>query len=207
VEERPQDPVPSQPPGLGVPAKEWEDAWIAVLLFAFRVTKSPARADDIRQEAYLRLLTTRRWTSDGRTPFLRHMLLVASSILTHENKARHRREKRETDSGAEYKRDRGVVTQSPEQHLFEVGQDIRNRERAVRVLAELRRRLAGFPLELRIIDRLEQAEASDQDFETPAELAKALGVGVEEVYRARARIRRYKESVYAAVDGGGEESE
>jgi hypothetical protein len=207
VDERRHHPVPSQPAGLGVPAKEWEDAWIAVLRFAYRITNSLARAADLRQETYLRLLTTRQWTPDRGTPFVRHMLLVTSSILKHESKARHRREKYEARSGAEYKRERGDQTPSAEEDILEVAQQTRDRERAVLMLAELRRRLAGFSLELAIIDRLEQAESNDQEFETPAEHAKALGVRVEEVYRARARIRRYKEGVVAAVDDGREESE
>jgi DNA-directed RNA polymerase specialized sigma24 family protein len=200
------DPVPAPPPGLAVSEKEWEDAWIAVLDFALRVTGSLARADDLRQEAYARLLTTRRWTPDRPTPFLRHMLLTASSLLKHENKARQRREKYEADAGAEYKRERGVATPSPQEDQLEEAERVRRREWAVRVLAELRRRLAGFPLELRLIDHAEQLEAKDEELETPAELARILGVGVEEVYRARARIRRYKEGVVAAVRGPDEES-
>jgi hypothetical protein len=204
--QRGPDPAPAQPPGLEVSAKEWEDAWIAVLEFGLRVTNSLARADDIRQEAYLRLLTTRRWTPDRQTPFLRHMLLTVSSLLKHENKARYRRESTEANWGAEYKRERGVTTASSEQDLLEHAQSIRRRDRAARVLAELRRRLAGFPLELRLIDHAEQAEASDDEPTPPAELAEILGVRVEEVYRARARIRRYKDGVLAAVRGADEES-
>jgi len=204
--QRGPDPVPALPPGLEVSEKEWAHAWNAVLDLGLRVTKSNARADDIRQEAYVRLLTTRPWTPSGETPFVRHMLLTASSILKHENKAGRRRAHYETDGGAQYKRERGDAAQSPEQDAIEHGENLRSRDRAVRVLAELRRRLAGFPLELRIIDHAAQAEAGGDDLEPPAELAKILGVGIEEIYRAGARIRRYKEGVYAAVGGSEKES-
>jgi DNA-directed RNA polymerase specialized sigma24 family protein len=205
--QRGPDPVPALPPGLEVSAKEWEDAWIAVLGFLLNVTKSNARADDIRQEAYARLFTTRRWTPDREKPFLRHMLLTASSLLKHEYKAGDRRKKYEQRGGAVYLRERGRATPSPEHDLLEHAERVKSRDEALRVLGELRRRLAGFPLELRLIDQAEQAEASGDELDTPAELAKILGVGVDEVYRARARIRRYRESVVAAVRGPDEESE
>ena len=204
--QRRPDPVPTRPPGLEVSEKDWADAWHAVLDLCLRVTGSNARADDIRQEAYLRLLTTRPWTPQRETPFLRHMLLVASSVFKHVNKARQRRKGYEADGGARYKRERGTATASPEEDALEHAESLRSRDRAARVLAELRRRLAGFPLELRMIDHAEQAEAGGEELDSPAELARILGVGVDEVYRARARIRRYKEGVYAAVGGSEKES-
>ena len=200
------DPVPEKPAWLDVPAKEWEDAWLGVLTLCLKVTRSLPRAVDIRQESYARLLTTRQWTPDRQTTLLRHMMLTASSLLKHESKAARRRQHYEADGGAEYKRERGEVNASPEQEMLEHAQSVGRRERAVRILAELRRRLAGFPLELRLIDRAEQAEANDEELESPAELAKAMGVGVEDVYRARARIKRYRESVYSAVDGANEKA-
>ena len=204
--QRGPDPVPAIPPGVEVSDEEWAHAWNAVLDLGLRVTKSNARADDIRQEAYVRLLTTRPWTPQGETPFYRHMLLTASSILKHENKARRRRAQYEADGGAQYKRERGVAARSPEQDALEHGENLRSHDQAVRALAELRRRLAAFPLELRIIDQAAQAEATGGDLQAPAELARILGVGVEEIYRAGARIRRYKEGVYAAVSGSEKES-
>jgi hypothetical protein len=133
------------------------------------------------------------------------MLLTASSILKHGAKARNRRERYEAEAGAEYKRDRGDSAPAPEQNILEHAEQERSRDRAARVLAELRRRLSAFPLELALIDRAEQTEASDGEPETPPELARALGVSVEEVYRARARIKRYKDSVYRAVDRSDKE--
>jgi hypothetical protein len=204
--QRGPDPAPAKPSWLDVPAKEWEQAWIAVLDFGLRVTHSVARADDIRQEAYLRLLTTRAWRKDEQPSFLRHMMLVASSILKNQNRDGARRREYEAKAGAEYKRDRGDTTPSVEQDMLEHARRERKRERAIRVTVELRRRLATFPLELRIIDYAEQAEERDEELGTPADVAKELRVPVHEVYRAFARIRRYKESVYAAVGGHDEES-
>jgi hypothetical protein len=76
------------------------------------------------------------------------------------------------------------------------------------VLTELRRKLAGYPLELRLIDHLAQElDKDDEEPKKPAQLAKDLGVSVEAIYRACARIKRYRASVYAAVGGAGEENE
>jgi DNA-directed RNA polymerase specialized sigma24 family protein len=193
-------PAPAHPPELGVSPEEWEEAWFAVLAFAYRTTHSMHRADDIRQESYLRLMTTRRWTRESGNPFVQHMLLMASSILKHENKARDRRERYQADGGAEYKRERGTETASVEQDMLEHAQRMSSGDRASRMLAELRRKLAGYPLELRLMDHAEQVEARGDEFERPAELARILGVRVNELYRALARIRRYKEGVQAAVD-------
>jgi hypothetical protein len=224
------DPVPSLPRGLEVSAKEWEDAWIAVLTYGLRVTGSLDRAHEVRQEAYVRLLTTRPWTPARGTPFLRHMLLVASSVRKHADKSAARRQRYEADGGHLYKRERGEAEPSPEQEMLEHRQRERRDQFAARVLAELRSRLEGFPLELALIERAakqieareaqgaadddgggddrdeegddddgEDAAKHDDEPEKPADIARALGVPVEDVYRASARIRRYKESVIATV--------
>lgn len=200
------DPVPSQPAGLDVSAQEWKEAWKAVLDFGLHVTDSLAHASDLRQETYERLLTTRRWTPERTTTFVRHMVLTASSLLKDKRKAQKRRDHYEAEWGAEHKRERGVTTASPEHDVLDHAQNETRRQWAARVLAELRRRLADFPLELRLIDHVEQLEAAGDELEKPAELAKSLGVRVDEVYRALERIRRYKQGVVAAAGGSGEES-
>jgi hypothetical protein len=124
-----------------------------VLLFALRVTCSNAHADDIRQETYVRLATTRPWRRAAQPSFVRHVLGVAASVLKHEQKAHARRTHHEADAGAEYKRDRGD-TVSPEEDMLEHAEGERKRDVAARALAEVRRRLAGYPLELRLIDRI-----------------------------------------------------
>jgi DNA-directed RNA polymerase specialized sigma24 family protein len=205
--ERGPDLVPVQLPGLGVPDDQWTEAWVAVLTFGLSVTKSSARADDLRQEAFARLMTTRPWRREQQPSFVKHMLLVASSVLKHEGKAQARRAHHEADAGAEYKRDRGD-TASPEEDMLEHAESLRRKDRAASVLAELRRRLADYPLELRVIEHIAQAQdRDDEEPEKPAEIAQALGVRVEEVYRACARIKRYRASVYAAVGGTGEEKQ
>jgi hypothetical protein len=204
--QRGPDPTPARPRQLDVPEKEWEEAWIAVLHLGLRITKSVPRAEDIRQQAYLRLLTSSPWARERQPSFVKHMLLVASSVLKNQNASERSRREYEAKAGAEYKRDRGGMTPSAEQDMLDHARSQRKRERAIRVLAELRRRLAAFPLELRIIEYAEQAEERDEELGTPAEVAGDLKVPVQEVYRAFARIRRYRESVYAAVGGHDEES-
>jgi hypothetical protein len=204
--QRGPDPTPSRPRKLDVPDKEWEQAWIAVLNLGLRITRSLPRAEDIRQQAYLRLLTSSPWVRERQPSFVKHMLLTASSVLKNENASERSRREYEAEAGAEYKRDRGDKTQSAERDMLDHARRERERERAIRAIAELRRRLAAFPLELRIIDYAEKQEASDEEFGTSSEVAEALQVPVQEVYRALARIRRYKESVYAAV-GGNEDEE
>ena len=201
--ERRADPVPTQPPGLGADPIEWRETWKAVLEYGLKTTESGARAEDIRQEAYVRLMTTRPWRRD--IPFKLHMLRVASSVRKHEDKGQRRREGYDADWGAKHKRERGVVTASAEQESLGEAQRIENQNLAARTLAELRRRLAGHSLELRLIDWFEQAEETGEEVEKPAALAKRWGVDPRDLYRARERIRRYKDSVVAAVRGDDEE--
>ena len=201
--ERRVDPIPTQPPGLDVERTEWRETWKVVLEYGLKITESRARAEDIRQEAYVRLMTTRPWRRD--IPFKLHMLRVASSVRKHEDKGQHRRERYEADWGAKHKRERGVVTPSAEQESLAEAQRIKDQNRAARILAELRRRLAGYPLELRIIDWFEQAEETGEEVEKPAALARRWGVDPQDLYRARERIGRYKDSVMAAVGGDDEE--
>jgi len=201
--ERRPDPIPTQPLGLGADPIEWKETWKAVLEYGLKITESRARAEDIRQEAYVRLMTTRPWRRD--IPFKLHMLRVASSVRKHEDKGQHRRERYEADWGAKHKRERGVVTPSAEQESLAEAQRIKDQNRAARILAELRRRLAGYPLELRIIDWFEQAEETGEEVEKPAALARRWGVDPQDLYRARERIGRYKDSVMAAVGGDDEE--
>jgi DNA-directed RNA polymerase specialized sigma24 family protein len=201
--ERRVDPIPTQPRGLGVDPNEWRETWKAVLEYGLKTTESRARADDIRQEAYVRLMTTRPWRRD--VPFKLHMLRVASSVRKHADKGQHRRERYEADWGAKHKRERGVVTASAEQESLDEAQRIKDQNRAARILAELRRRLAGYSLELRIIDWFEQADETGEEPEPPAALANRWGIDVRDLYRARERIRRYKDSVIAAVGGDDEE--
>jgi hypothetical protein len=207
LQERGPDPVPDQPEGLGVPGEQWTDAWIAVLTFALSVTGSNAHADDIRQESYTRMLKTRPWRPEDQPSFVKHMLLVARSVLKHNQKAHARRTHHEANAGAEYRRDRGD-TASPEDDALDHAEALRRQDHGARVLAEVKRKLAGYPLELRLIDYIAQRQDQDDDeLEKPAQIAQALGVRVEEIYRACARIKRYRASVYAAVGGPGEEKQ
>jgi DNA-directed RNA polymerase specialized sigma24 family protein len=182
--ERGPDPVPVQPRGLDVPAEQWDDAWVAVLLLGLRITSSNAHADDLRQEAYARLMTTRPWRRDEQPSFVTHMVRVAASVLKHDQKAHVRRTHHEADAGAEYKRDRGD-TAPPDEEMIEHAENRRRQDYAAGALAELRRRLAEHPLELRIVDHLAQElDEDDEEPPKPAEVARALGVPVGEVYRA-----------------------
>jgi hypothetical protein len=206
-EERGPDPVPIQPEGLGVPDEQWTEAWVAVLTFALSITGSNAHADDIRQESYLRLRTTRPWRREDQPSFVKHMLLVARSVLKHTQKAHARRTHHEANAGAEYRRDRGDNA-SPEDDALDHAEALRRQEHGARVLEEVRRKLAGYPLELRLIDHIAQLQdRDDEELEKPTQMAKALSVPVEEIYRACARIKRYRASVYAAVGGPGEEKQ
>src|SRR5260370_16704309 len=138
-------------------------------------------------------MTTRPWRRD--IPFKLHMLRVASSVRKQEEKGQRRGEGYEADWGAKHKRERGVVTASAEQESLGEAQRIEDQNLAARTLAELRRRLAGHSLELRLIDWFEQAEETGEEVEKPAALAKRWGVDPPDLYRPPDPTRPYKHSV------------
>ncbi len=181
------DRTPSNP-------KEWRDLYEIVLTYALRLTKSRRAAEDLTQEAFVRLKTTRRWDRATEPSIAKHMMKTVKSLWFHERKSVTTRSEREVAAVVEQQTIGGKSAPSPEQTVLEEGDRERRRLSAAEQLAELRERLAGHPLELQILDLA--AEGID-DRGKQAERTRCTK---DQVYDAWRRIRRYGRGLPAYDD-------
>jgi DNA-directed RNA polymerase specialized sigma24 family protein len=68
--------------------KERYDLQEAVLDFAEKITRSPEAAEELTQEALLRLMTTRAWDPQGPTSLERHVCGIVKSLLWAERQSK-----------------------------------------------------------------------------------------------------------------------
>ena len=205
---RPDDPPPSLPSNVAclrdLPEEEWRDAWLAVLQYALAITRSLDAAQEARQEAYKLLLTTRPWVPDRVQSFRVHMLRTTNSVIRLGWKYDARRREIESRWANDLAAQSGGAAPSAQVlHLHEAERR-RKQAEAARVLELLRGKLAPHPLALRILDRM----AAGAEGEKAEAQARALGVCVEDVYRERARMKRFLKGIYGVEqpeDGQGKE--
>jgi DNA-directed RNA polymerase specialized sigma24 family protein len=170
-----------------------EMAW----LYAHRLTRSAALADDLTQRAFVLLYTTRRWNPQGETPLPRHLLgIVKSTVYNHRTSLAPGRE---AEAGAEFVRDRGETVGSPEDASLERDDAERRQTRAAEVLAELRARLSGHDVALTRLDLMAQG------IEKPADQAESAGVPVQEIYRAREMTTYHLKKILAERQAAGDD--
>jgi hypothetical protein len=168
--------------------------YAAILVIARKVTGSRVRATEVAQEALTRLATTRPWTAErGVSPevFVRGLV---RSIYSHDVAKSERRGEREAQSAAE------LALVSDRGHSFEaVGLERAEAADAetfaAKCEAALREELAGYPLELAIVDGMRD------DVVKPRDLVAHTGKSPYEVKQALARIRRYMIAIVAAERG------
>ncbi len=165
--------------------KEWRDLYEIVLTYALRLTKSRAAAENLTQEAFVRLKTTRPWDRATEPSIAKHMMKTVKSLFFHERKSASARSDREVEAVVEQQTIGGAAAPSPEQMLLEEeGSELR-RGSAAEQLETLRGLLVGHELELAILDLV------DEDIDDRDEQARLTGHKIEEVYEAWRRIRRY----------------
>jgi DNA-directed RNA polymerase specialized sigma24 family protein len=179
--------------------KEWRDLYEIVLTYAFKVTGSRVRAEDLTQEAFVRLKTTRPWDSATEPSLARHMMKIVKSLLFHDRKSDTARRAREGEAVVEQQTLGGKAAPSPEQTVVEQGSRERSRLSAAEQLAELRERLAGHSLELAIIDLV------DEGILDRGEQAERTRCTKDQVYEAWRRIRRHLKQLPPNDDDEDEE--
>jgi len=168
-----------------------------VLLFASRLTRSEERAEELTQEAFLRLLTTRRWDPKKQPSLERHLFGIVKSLRWAGGKATIR--KYEEEAGHEQALLSGGAAPSAETTSIDHAKREREKSIAAQRAGALRAKLAGHDLELSICDLM-----ADDDVAKRSHLAQRLGRSAGEVDKALRRIRRYMNSIVAA-DGGEDE--
>jgi DNA-directed RNA polymerase specialized sigma24 family protein len=195
-------PAPGQKRGGIVDFRDWNKEerrrlYELVLATAYRITKSREKADEITQESFLRLMTTRTW-DEGKQPSLeRHMLGIVKSLVSHERASKRR--DYESRGATELAVISVGAAPSPQERLLD--RAARDGEEAVaaRRVEALRTKLGSRELELAICDLVAEG------VKKPADLAPRLERPVGEVNDALERIRRYMKSIVAAERGIDEE--
>jgi hypothetical protein len=186
-----------------VSPEQWRDIDATVTIYARRVTQGAhALASDLVQEAYARLLTTRPWNPVTQPRLEFHLMGVVRSLLgDHYRQARREsvaRVARRPPGGApgEESDDEAleeVPASSPEKKMLDRAQAEARETRDDRRFRELHERLAarGCELELQLL------ELTLEGVDGASEQAERLGRPVTEVYRARARILRARNTLLA----------
>jgi DNA-directed RNA polymerase specialized sigma24 family protein len=167
---------------------------------AMAITKSKARSDDIVQTTFERLMTTRRW--DGKKPIEAHVVGIVKSLVSNQHQGSKSERKAEAHDGFH----REVVGQnspSPEERTIEKAMDEARQTSAAGELEQLAAKVAAHPLAPRVLQK--RADGLSK----PADIARALGVSVDDVYRANDVLRRNLRSIRKdeGKDGDNDEEE
>jgi hypothetical protein len=165
----------------------------AVLDYASDTTNTAAEARLLTMETFEAVATSRAYDPNGKTTLLQFMLGTARSLRGTANRAATRRRKHEKEASREAVALSGRTAASPEELILEASAAREREARSARIVDKLRAKLAGWPLELRLLE-LKLDESAPR---RAREQAPLLGVPVEDVYRAAERIQRYLESIVA----------
>jgi DNA-directed RNA polymerase specialized sigma24 family protein len=164
---------------------------------AMATTKSKERSDVIVQTAFERLLTTSRW--DRKKPIDIHIAGIVKSVASNQYKSEKSTRKVEAHDGF-HREVVGTSHPSTEDAILESAGDDERQESASSELDELAAACADHPLAPRVLQvRIETGgKASD--------IARALGVSSDEVYRANDVLRRNLRAIRKRKGRGEEEA-
>ncbi|HEY8088176.1 MAG TPA: hypothetical protein VIF09_10035 [Polyangiaceae bacterium] len=186
------------PPELqGVTREELRDVYVAATRYAQSLLKSKARAEDVVQRAFEKLLTTRRWNPAGGVPLLHHMLGVVKSMVSDAFKSKaHERADR---AHGEFQRDVGEKERSPEEATLDRAETEGRQSDAESELDRLEASVSGHDLAPRVLRCRRDGKVKASD------IARELDVPVAQVYRANEMLKDHLRKIRA--EGGEEESE
>lgn len=146
------------------------------------ITKSTIRTDEIVQDTFEALMTTRRW--NGKQPLERHVIGIAMSLLHHQHASKA--PQRDARAHAGFHREIvGTSVGSPEDETLDHAEDEDRQSSARRELAELEASVAAHPVAPRVL------RCKADGIEKPADIARALSIPVEHVYRATELLREH----------------
>ncbi len=186
------------PPELAAATKEQMRALVELAQsVALAITKSKARADNVVQTTFERLLTTRRW--DGKKPLEAHVVGIVKSLVSHEHTSMKSTRLSEAHEGF-HRENVGHHSPSAEDKALRASADEQKQSGAARELDELAGAIAEHPLAPRVLQKRREGLTK------AADIAQALSVNVQEVYRANDVLRR---SLHAMrrKSGDGDEGE
>jgi DNA-directed RNA polymerase specialized sigma24 family protein len=176
----PQAPQPRDP--LAALSKaQWAELFELAYSVALAITKSKPRSDDLVQTTFERLLTTRSW--DGMKPIEVHVIGIVKSLISNQHKSKTSKRSAEAHEGF-HREVIGTDSPSPEDKTIEYAADAKRQSDASTELEELSTRVSAHPLAQRVLQR------RIEGLSKAADIAHALGVSVDEVYRANDVLRR-----------------
>jgi DNA-directed RNA polymerase specialized sigma24 family protein len=173
------------------PTKEqMRAAYEVAMVTALVITRSKVRAEEAVQDAFERLLTTRRW-DPSKGSLERHMAGIVRSLLSISFHAAEPRKK----AAAEVAFQDEVVgrTESPfETAALEAKELSEQDARSERQLERLRASVAHHPLASAVL------RCHVDGIVEPRRIARALGVSNERVHRANTLLRSYRDKIREA---------
>jgi DNA-directed RNA polymerase specialized sigma24 family protein len=168
--------------GHALPSKtEVRAAYEAALAYAIKMTRSRERAQEVVQDAFDRVLTTRPWNPD-KVPFEVHMIGIVRSLLDavfHSAAARHEAQAAEGFHAEVV----GRSSLSAEDRALAHAETEMRREAAARDLERLAQRVADHPVAPGVL------RCRGDGITKAADIARELGVPVEQVYRANELLK------------------
>ena len=161
--------------------QDLRDAYKAALALAMKLTRSKARADDVVQDAMERLLTTRPW-DPSKGPLDEHVVGIVRSLLNiaHRSAAPRREARAHEGFHAEVV---GRQTESPGHGTLEHAESDARQKDAGTILEKLTSQVAGHPVALGVL------RCREDGIERARDMAAALRVPVEEIYRANELLK------------------
>jgi DNA-directed RNA polymerase specialized sigma24 family protein len=173
------------------PSKEdLRAAYVAAMAFALALTRSKARAQDVVQDAFERLLTTRPW-DPSKGPLDAHMMGIVRSLLNIARRSASARN--EARAHEEYHAEVvGRQTESAEHETLEHAGAEERRTAAATVLEQLTARVAAHPVAPGVL------RCRAEGLQKAGDIATALGVPVDQVYRANELLKEQLQKIREA---------
>jgi DNA-directed RNA polymerase specialized sigma24 family protein len=165
---------------------------------ALAITRSKPRSDELVQTTFERLLTTRSW--DGMKPIEVHVIGIVRSLISNQHKSKTSKRSAEAHEGF-HREVIGTDSPSPEDKTLEDAADAKRQSDASTELEELSTRVSAHPLAQRVLQR------RIEGLSKAADIAHALGVSVDEVYRANDVLRRNLRALRKSSGDDNEEEE
>jgi DNA-directed RNA polymerase specialized sigma24 family protein len=177
------------------------DLWVSVFKLARKlIGGNKQAAKDLTQLVFLRVATTSPWSPRGKVGLEDHLFGILRSVRSNEeasNAKRRENERRATEEWAAL----SEAGRSAEQLVLDHAERERAERLATERVAKLRARIAGYPLDLSIVDHMMNEVTKRSD------LVALTGRSPDEVKTALARIRRHMDAIVAAEGGEDEDKE
>jgi hypothetical protein len=177
------------------------DLWVSVFKLARKLSGGrKQQAKDLTQLVFLRVATTSPWSPGGKVGLEEHLFGILRSVRSNEAASNARRSENEQGATSEWAA-LSEARRSAEQMSLDRAERKSAQARAAERVAKLRVRLAGYELDLAIVDHM-MNEVTKR-----ADLVALTGRSPDEVKTALARIRRHMDAIVAAEGGEDEEYE